>query len=102
MLVLSRRRGESVVINDRPVLTIALLAEDFAELSPIGVDGAFLGSFTARTDESVSLPDNVQVTLIRFEGERVRLGVEGPPNCRFARGEYWDLPQKRALWTAIL
>ena len=91
MLVLSRRLGESVVINDQLVLTIALLVDDYVELSLIRVDGSFLGSFNAHFDEYLTLTDEIQVIPIRFEGETVRLGLEGPPNSRFVRGEFWNL-----------
>jgi carbon storage regulator CsrA len=93
MLVLSRRLGESLVVNDQLVLTIALLAEDYVELSLINATGSFLVSFTARADESVSLTDAIQVTVIQFEGEKVRLGVEGPRDSRIDRGEFWNLPR---------
>ena len=92
MLVLSRRSGESLVINDQLVLTVALRAEDYVELSLINVTGSFLGSFTARVNETVSFTDDLQVTVVQFEAEKVRLGVEGPRDSRFDRGEFWSLP----------
>jgi len=82
-----------VVIDDRLVLTVALLAEDYVELSLIDVNGSYLGSFVAHVDESVALADDVQVVVIRFEGEKVRLGIEGPPDSSFHRGEFWNRPR---------
>jgi sRNA-binding carbon storage regulator CsrA len=93
MLVLSRRLSESVVINGQLVLTVALLADDHVELSLVSVGGSLVGSFTARANESVRLTDDIQVIVIRFEGEKVRLGVEGPPDSTFHRGEFWNLPR---------
>jgi sRNA-binding carbon storage regulator CsrA len=92
MLVLSRRLGESVVINGQLVLTVAFLAEDCVNLSLINVGGSFLCSVTARANESVRFTDDVQVVAIRFEGENVRLGVDGPIDSTFHRGEFWNLP----------
>jgi len=92
MLVLSRRLGESLVINDQLVLTVAFLAEDYAELSLINFSGSLLGTFTARVNEKLRLTDDIEVVAVRFEGGKVRLGVEGPADCTFDRGEFWNLP----------
>ena len=43
-------------------------------------------------NESVWLTDDIQVVAIRFEGDKVRLGVEGAPGATFHRGEFWNLP----------
>jgi sRNA-binding carbon storage regulator CsrA len=92
MLVLSRRLGESLVINDQLVLTVALLTDDYVELSLINVGGTFLGSFTARTNQPIRVTDDIQIVAVRIEGERVRLGIEGTPGSTFHRGEFWNLP----------
>jgi sRNA-binding carbon storage regulator CsrA len=92
MLVLSRRLGESVVVNDRLVLTVAFLADDYAELSLINIDGTFVGSFNVHRDEWIRLTDDVQVIVVQFEGEKLRLGIDGAPHDRIHRGEFWNLP----------
>ena len=92
MLVLSRRLGESVVINDQLVLTVAFLADDCAEFSLINIDGSFVGSFNAHLHEWFRLTDDIQVFVVQFEGEKLRLGVKGTPHDRIHRGEFWNLP----------
>jgi sRNA-binding carbon storage regulator CsrA len=92
MLVLSRRLGESLVINDQLVLTVAFLANESVELSLISVGGSLLGTFTARKNEKLPLTDDIEVVVVRFEGDKVRLGVEGPLGSMFHRGEFWNLP----------
>jgi sRNA-binding carbon storage regulator CsrA len=92
MLVLSRRLGESLVINGRRVLTVALLADSYVELSLIDVAGSLLGTFTAPVNEKIQITDDIEVIAIRLEGDKVRLGVVGPPESTFHRGEFWNVP----------
>jgi hypothetical protein len=82
-----------VVINGQLVLTVAFLTDDYVDLSLINVGGSFVGSFTVRANETVRLTDDIQVVMIRVEGGKVRLGVEGPPDSTFHRGEFWNLPE---------
>ncbi len=70
MFVLSRRLGESLAIDDKFVLTVALLAEDFVELSLIEIDGTFVGSFTSHLGESIRVTDDIQVIVVAFEDEK--------------------------------
>jgi len=91
MLVLSRRLGESVVINDRLVLTVALLTDDHVELSLINVTGSLVGTFTTRVNDRISLPEDVQIIVIRLEDDKVRIGFDGPADSRFHRGEFWNM-----------
>ena len=53
MLVLSRRKGESVIIND-----------------------------------------NIQVTVVELRGDKVRLGIEAPPEVPVHRQEVYNLIHK--------
>jgi sRNA-binding carbon storage regulator CsrA len=94
MLVLSRRLGESLVINDQLVLTVAFLAKDSVELSLINVSGSLLGTSTARVNESVQLTDDIEVVAIHFKEEKGKAWRR-----RTAR---FDVPPRRILESATV
>ncbi len=46
----------------------------------------------SRTEnERIKLGDAIVVTVVRVSGDRVRLGIEAPPNIRILRGELESL-----------
>jgi carbon storage regulator len=40
-----------------------------------------------RESERIQLGDSIVVTVVRVNGDRVRLGIEAPANVRVLRGE---------------
>ena len=89
MLVLSRKLGESLVINDL-IATIDSFADDHSVLSLMRTNCEFLRKVTAPFNESIEITDDVRAVMIRAEGDKVRFGIEIPPDCTIARWEAWD------------
>ncbi len=45
-------------------------------------------------DESIMIGDNVQVTIVDIRGDKVRLGIEAPPEIAVHRKEVFDAIQE--------
>jgi len=45
---------------------------------------------TRRTDESVYIDENIRITVIRIENNKVRLGITAPPDVKVLRTELLD------------
>jgi carbon storage regulator len=45
-----------------------------------------------KSGESIVIGDDIRVTVVAVEGNRLRLGIEAPRECRILRGEIkpWD------------
>jgi hypothetical protein len=89
MLVLSRRLGESVVIDDEAIATVAVIGRDFIELSLTRLDGSVLGIATIGTKDLTPVYAGVRGVVVRTETDRARLGFEGHPGSRIDRREFW-------------
>ena len=52
-----------------------------------------------RLHESIKIGDDITVTITKIEGQRVRIGIEAPPNVKVVRDELVveqsDEPQSR-------
>lgn len=94
MFVLSRMRGESLVIDDL-VVTVDAIAKDHSVFSVMRTNCEFLGRVTAPFNEYVEITDKVRVIMIRAERDKVRIGFDLPPNCRLARWKAWDPDRDR-------
>jgi sRNA-binding carbon storage regulator CsrA len=92
MLVLSRKLGESVVINDL-IITVDSFTADHSVLSLMRTNCEFLQKVTAPFHKTVEITDHVRAVMIQAEPHRVRLGFHLPPDYSIARWEVWD-PQK--------
>ena len=45
-------------------------------------------------DESITIGDNVQVTIVDIRGDKVRLGIVAPPEIAVHRKEVYDAIQR--------
>lgn len=45
-------------------------------------------------DESIIVGDNVQITIVDIRGDKVRLGIEAPPDISVHRKEVFDAIQR--------
>lgn len=46
-----------------------------------------------KTDEKLQIGDNITVTVLRVQGNKIRLGIEAPAEVRVMRGELTPHPQ---------
>ncbi len=93
MLVLSRQLGQSIVLDNEVVVTVAVLGREFVELSLSDSTGKITGIVTVGKEPALVAPE-IRAHFIRSEGEKVRLGFEGPPGCRIDRSENWIPPPR--------
>lgn len=89
MLVLSRKLGESIVVNDL-IITVDSFTDDHSILSLMRTNCEFLRKVTAPFNEYVEITDEVRAVMIRAERDKVRLGIESPPDSIISRWEAWD------------
>ena len=94
MLILSRKLGESVMIDNEVVVTVAVLAREFVELSLSNSEGTVSGIVTIGKKGLTLVAHGVRAVFIQNEGEKVRLGFDGPPGCRIDRSESWIPPPR--------
>ncbi len=45
-------------------------------------------------DESIIIGDNVQITIVDIRGDKVRLGIQAPPEIPVHRKEVYDAIQR--------
>lgn len=45
---------------------------------------------TRRTDESIIIGDNIVITVLGVEGEKVKIGIEAPREITVLRQELWQ------------
>jgi carbon storage regulator len=45
-------------------------------------------------DESIIIGDNVQITVVDIRGDKVRLGIDAPPDISVHRKEVFDAIQR--------
>jgi len=69
MPVLTRRLGESLVIDDEAIATVAVIGHDFIELSLTRLDGSVLGIATIGTKEWASVFAGVRGVVVRMEAD---------------------------------
>jgi sRNA-binding carbon storage regulator CsrA len=93
MLVLSRKMGDCLVIGDEFVVTVAFLAEDYAELSLTRLDGSFVRCATVRCNEWFEVYNQIRVVVVQIGKENARIGIDAPSDNRVHRGEFWNLPR---------
>lgn len=51
---------------------------------------------TRRVDESIAIGDNIQVTVLAVEGDRVKLGISAPRDIVILRQEIFQAVQEQA------
>lgn len=77
MLILSRRVGESIIVDGTIKATVAVIGADFVDLGLSEVGGARLRCVTLDTRELRPVIDGVTGIMIKkIEAGRVRLGFE--------------------------
>lgn len=89
MLVLTRAPGESVVINETTIATVAVIGPDFVDLSLKTMDGRRLRTVTLGTAGLQPVAEGVSALLVRIRTEplRARIGFEIPREIAFHREE---------------
>lgn len=40
-----------------------------------------------KTEEKIRIGDDIVITVLEVKGNRVRLGIQAPPNCSIVRSE---------------
>jgi carbon storage regulator len=51
---------------------------------------------TRRIDESIAIGDNIQITVLAVEGERVKLGISAPRDVVILRQEIYQAVQEQS------
>lgn len=85
MLVLSREIGESFILANRTIVTVAVAGEDFVDLGLSEKGGRRLGVVTLVKGIPTSVAHGVSGVLIYSKGTRIRLGFEVPPHVSCER-----------------
>ncbi len=86
MFVLSRRIGESVVLDNAVVATIAVVGADFVDLSLAKIDGTRIGNATLDVQQLRPVVQGVAGVMVkRLEANKVRLGFELEEGIAVAR-----------------
>ncbi len=49
-----------------------------------------------KTCESICIQDDIVITVIRIEGDRVKIGIDAPKNIPVHRLEVWAKIQEKA------
>jgi Global regulator protein family len=95
MLVLSRRPGESVVIDRRTVATVAVVGRDFVDLCVTDIDHRLSRTLTLAAGGLTEIAHGVSATIafIDHSRGRARLAFDIPPDIRFERAEFSTEPQ---------
>ncbi len=57
---------------------------------------------TRRIDESIAIGDNIQITVLAVEGERVKLGITAPREVVILRQEIYQAVQEQSKIQADL
>ena len=50
-----------------------------------------------KTKESIMIGDDVRITLVRIDGNKVRIGIDAPKDVRVVRAEIEDKPAKNRI-----
>lgn len=50
---------------------------------------------TRKRTESIHIGDDIKVTIVRVDGDKVRLGIEAPRNIMIAREELREKPEDK-------
>jgi sRNA-binding carbon storage regulator CsrA len=79
MSVITRRPGESLVINDDTVATIHVIDADLVELSVARIDGAHLGTIPVRARKSAQVVEGLWAAILKVEPGKVRIGLSIGP-----------------------
>lgn len=88
MLVLSRQVGESIVIGDSIVITLAVAGSAFAEFSVVDSNTAARKVVTVDAQHRVSIADEVTVVFVGPKKPNgVRMGIERPQHIEVQRVE---------------
>lgn len=89
MLVLSRKIGESVIIED-VALTLARVGDGYVEVSLAKTTGGKMTVLTLPHHERVAICYNVEVIFVEATGEKARFGFEYPPEVTITRQEFLE------------
>lgn len=122
MLVLNRQRDEEIYIDDDKIKVS--VADIRGDRTRIGInapeypvhrreiyDAMMSGSgnveslakkgtggklvLTRQIDESIMIGDNVEIFIVNIRGEKVRLGINAPPQMSVHRKEVYEVMKKK-------
>jgi sRNA-binding carbon storage regulator CsrA len=98
MLVLSRKVGESIIIDSKFTATVAVVGADFVDLGLSEVGGTRLGYVTLNTHKLAQVIRGVRGIMVeRIEEGRVSLGFESPSEVWIGRSEIQRAVQEKAV-----
>jgi sRNA-binding carbon storage regulator CsrA len=89
LLIVSREIGQSLVIAEHVLLTVAVLGQDFVDLGLTDLSGRPLGVVTVAKGSSTNVIHGVRGTFIGMRGTRAQLGFEHPANVNITRLEFF-------------
>jgi carbon storage regulator len=55
--------------------------------------GGFMLVLSRKTEESIIIGDNIRITIVRIAGDKVRVGIEAPPDISVHRQEVYEAIQ---------
>lgn len=103
MLVLSRQAGQTVIIGEDLFVTVDKILSQAGQLSVCaparvikGVSGTVLekranvAAILLARDEHVDLGPEIRVTVVDIRGDKLRLGIDSPPELPVHRKEVYD------------
>ena len=98
MLVLSRRKNESVIIDDDIILK--LIGTEF-NLAIFEVrDSERLREFEKSTDEYFNISKNIKISIVEVQKDKVRIGIDAPKDIPIYREEIYDKIKRNKQFTA--
>jgi sRNA-binding carbon storage regulator CsrA len=89
VLVIKRRIGESVVVDNDVMVSVSAIDEDAVTFSLTRVTCEFLGTIPAPLMQFVEITREVSAAALLISGDKVRIGINAPATCSVERGEAW-------------
>ncbi len=88
MLVLARRQGESLRIEDDIKITVLNIGENQIKLVVNDSEGA-----TLDLQETITIKDGITVKLVKIISNQIKLGIEAPEDVIINREEVYKKDQ---------
>lgn len=88
MLVLMRREDESFIIDERIIVTVTQIGENYVsirvtecEKQPVIMSG--------KVEDILSISENIKIKILLTNGRQARLGIDAPDNVGILRKEVY-------------